>query len=133
VDNDCNPATADGSAEPQYGSPCDGPDTDLCEEGVWACDGANMYCTDNTGDNPDLCDGVDNDCNPATADGSAEPQYGCPCDGPDTDLCEEGVWACDGANMYCTDNTDDTLEICGNSIDDDCDGEVDEEECVPGR
>ena len=37
-----------------------------------------MQCSDTTGSARDICDGVDNDCNPATADGSAEATLGAP-------------------------------------------------------
>ena len=33
----------------------------------------------------EVCDGVDNDCDPATVDGAAEPQNGAACDGADGD------------------------------------------------
>jgi len=135
VDNDCDPTTLDGSDEPLIGTPCDGPDSDLCEEGVWVCSGGTMVCTDNTSDDLDLCDGVDNDCDPTTLDGSDEPLIGTPCDGPDSDLCEEGVWQCSGGTMVCTDNTSDNTEICDGE-DNNCDGTIDEcppfEECDGG-
>ncbi len=76
----------------------------------------------------EVCDGIDNDCNPATPDGADEPWYGAACDGNDTDLCLEGVWVCEGGIQRCTDDTGDDLEICDNGIDDDCDGLVDWED-----
>ena len=36
---------------------------------------------------PDICDGVDNDCDPATADGAGEAWLGVAWDGDDSDLC----------------------------------------------
>jgi hypothetical protein len=56
-------------------------------------------------------------CNPAIVD--------TPCDGPDGDSCNEGVWSCDGPAMVCSDTTATNVEIC-NGVDDDCDGQVDE-------
>ncbi len=96
ADNDCDPATADGAAEPWVGSACDGADADLCAEGTYACTAGAQACTDASGDALDVCDGADNDCNPATADGAAEPWVGAACDGPDADLCAEGTYACTG-------------------------------------
>ncbi|MEE4363855.1 MAG: MopE-related protein, partial [Desulfotignum sp.] len=118
-DNDCNPATADGSGESWYGTACDGPDTDLCKEGILTCSGGQQICTDNTGNNIEICDGLDNDCNPATADGSGESWYGTACDGPDTDLCKEGILTCSGGQQICTDNTGNNIEFC-DGVDNDC-------------
>ncbi|MEQ9319627.1 MAG: MopE-related protein [Polyangiaceae bacterium] len=125
LDNDCNPATPDGAANPNFGMPCDGMDTDLCPEGSWGCVNSQMTCSDNTNSTIDLCNGMDDDCDPASADGSEDPAVGQQCDGADTDLCLEGTNGCSGGAITCSDNTASTTEEC-NNFDDDCDGQVDE-------
>ncbi len=125
-DNDCNASNPDGSGQPGYGLPCDGPDTDLCNEGVNNCVNG-VFCSDNTPNNIEICDGVDNDCNPATLDGSQQQGYGLPCDGPDADLCAEGVNSCING-VFCSDNTPNNVEIC-DALDQDCDGNVNEGPC----
>ena len=89
--------------------------------------------------NPDaaeVCDDVDNDCNAATADGSAEAWLNAACDGADSDLCEEGVFLCTAGVQTCNDNTGDTREAylarnCRDGVDNDCDDMVDvDPECV---
>ena len=119
-DNDCDPSTPDAADEPSLRKPCDGPDSDLCKEGIWECGANGMACTDDTGDKLDLCDGEDNDCNLETADGIDAPSFGQLCDGTDKDLCEEGSWECGAEGMACSDNTDDNLELCDGN-DNDCD------------
>ena len=130
LDDDCDPATVDGSAEPTLGSACDAADTDLCAEGFVACIGGALVCEEVADDARDLCNNIDDDCNPATADGSNEPTLGAACDGADADLCVEGALACPAGALAgalaCSDATTDTVELCGNSTDEDCDGVVNE-------
>jgi hypothetical protein len=120
LDDDCNPATADGAGDPQVSAPCDGPDADLCAEGALVCSGGSLACSDASSDTPDVCDGVDNDCNPATPDGAADGRLGTACDGPDGDLCQEGTLACGPAGeVVCSDASTTTADLC-NGVDDDC-------------
>jgi hypothetical protein len=129
IDDDCNPATADGSAEATLGDPCDDPaDADLCAEGTVACTGSSLRCVGDDGDQPDeveLCNGVDDDCDPATAEGSADPRVGVACDGSDADMCADGVGSCAAGTFSCSDDATSGIETC-NGVDDDCDGTVDD-------
>jgi hypothetical protein len=72
----------------------------------------------------ELCNGLDDDCDPTTPDGEDEPGLGVPCDGDDDDLCEEGTLRCIAGAVACDDTTGDTIEEC-NGWDDDCDGAID--------
>jgi hypothetical protein len=62
IDNNCNGFIDE--ANPSKGSPCDGADSDFCKEGVWICNQTQngLVCSDNTGDTPELCNGIDDDC-----------------------------------------------------------------------
>jgi hypothetical protein len=74
IDDDCNPATPDGAEDPLVGVSCDGTgDSDLCAEGFLACVTGSIFCTDLTGSTLDLCNGIDDDCDPASPDGSEDP------------------------------------------------------------
>jgi len=130
LDNDCDPASADGAEDPGVGTPCDGADTDLCLEGTSACAGGSLTCSDATGSTLDLCDGLDNDCDPASADGAEDPGVGGPCDGPDTDLCLEGINACVAGAVTCSDATGNNVEVC-DGLDNDCNGVIDDGASCP--
>jgi hypothetical protein len=127
-DNDCNSGTADGSEEPWYGDSCDGADSDLCEEGTYSCVAGSQSCSDSTGDNLEVCNGLDDDC-----DGSTDEDF--------TDLgdaCTAGVGVCEASGtMVCT--ADETGTECDatpgsptgaddncNNIDEDCSGTADD-------
>jgi hypothetical protein len=120
LDDDCDPASADGSEDPMVGPTCDGPDGDLCTEGTRACASGGVICTDTSSTTVDLCNGLDDDCDPASSDGSEDPAIGVVCDGADGDLCVEGTRVCSGGGPVCNDTTGTTTDVC-NGADDDCD------------
>jgi hypothetical protein len=123
VDDDCDNQIDEGF---DLGVACDGPDSDMCPDGVTVCGGTGTVCDDPGEENADLCNGVaDEDCDPVTPDGSGEPTFADPCDGPDADSCADGSIVCVGGELVCNDATGDNVEVC-NSVDDDCDGMTDE-------
>ncbi|GMV41964.1 MAG: hypothetical protein AMXMBFR64_36800 [Myxococcales bacterium] len=120
-DDDCNGETDE--LWPEKGTSCDGDDADTCPNGTWTCDGEGIACQGDT-PAPELCNGLDDDCNGETDE--TFPKLGLPCDTEDADLCATGTWACtpDGAAEVCAGDLA-QVEVC-NGLDDDCDGEVDE-------
>ncbi|HJL19765.1 MAG TPA: C-type lectin domain-containing protein [Sandaracinaceae bacterium LLY-WYZ-13_1] len=139
--------SADGGARPDAQAPSDDagtvdggpppPDADpppaddagpACAPGFVDVDGdPSNGCECPLADPPtELCNGRDDDCDRATPDGAEDPDLGGPCDGPDTDRCPEGRWVCNAGARACSDATDDTLEVCDGSVDEDCDSVVDE-------
>ncbi len=61
-DDDCNGETDE--YWPEKGQPCDGPDLDKCPNGVFGCSDLQnaLVCMHDDVDNPEVCDGQDNDC-----------------------------------------------------------------------
>ncbi len=158
VDNDCNGAVDDGvlqdaPANPgcwNTGSSCSSPCTfknlswcpptgatckgvgslsSPCQVGTLVCDGTNGWkCQGGTTPQPEVCDGVDNNCDGTTDNGLGSPVgdpcgstcpvpgIGCPCT-QGTEQCVGGVLTCQGGNNG-------SQEVC-NGKDDDCDGVVD--------
>jgi hypothetical protein len=117
-----------------------------CRDGVQQCQSSAEFgdwgaarCDASTEPRSESCSGeasgVDDDC-----DGAID--EGCPCDGPLTRSCAEqglappcepGQQTCrEGRWSACEGDLAPTAEICGNEVDDDCDGKADERcDCVP--
>ena len=112
-----------GAAECKTLGPCSDAVPICGEGGQWICDYSQVDAYD--GDVELRCDDVDNDC-----DGSVDEDFGIgiPCDGPDGDLCANGVRVCsdDQQSWACGDESqEDLVEVC-DGVDNDCDGTVDE-------
>ena len=125
LDNDCDPASSDGSEDPQDGAACDGSDSDLCEEGITSCVAGVLVCSDNSSSTLDVCNGEDDDCDPASSDGSEDPQDGAACDTYQSGACAAGTINCISGFLTCTANNSPSPEICDDGIDNDCDGMTD--------
>jgi hypothetical protein len=66
-DDDCNGIIDD--PWPEKDEACDGPDTDFCANGIWVCQGDNALACIGDSNQPEICDGLDNDCNTIFDDG----------------------------------------------------------------
>jgi len=147
-DDDCNGVIDDGpavgpsipgdlgSAEVRAGDPC-GSSEGTCRPGRWACVhyttlGQRMECLGGIAPRAERCNGLDDDCDGRTDEDFVFPEG--PCDGEDADLCPNGRFVChpDGRGVFCEEPPEqrDRMEVCGNSLDDNCDGRTDED-CLP--
>ncbi len=121
LDNNCNGVVDDSPID--VGAACDGSDGDLCNEGFIVCTSGTRTCSDTTPTNVEICNGLDDNCMGGIDEGN--PGGGVPCDGPDADLCNEGITACTAGSLACSDATASNAELC-NGADDDCDTRFDE-------
>lgn len=70
----------------------------------------------------EVCDGVDNDCDPSTEDGSADPEKDQGCDTGLMGICQGGTKTCNNAAMECVPDNAPKAEVCSSTFDEDCDG-----------
>jgi hypothetical protein len=123
-----------------------------CDAG-FACEGGR--CVSTCASSPETCNGIDDDCDSQVDEGCPPACTPAPelCNGVDDDCdgvvdqnfaqgpCTVGVGACaqtgafvcdaSGNSAYCSVPNAFPPEQCGNAVDDDCDGQVDEG-CTPG-
>jgi hypothetical protein len=122
-DNDCDGQIDEGcSCIP--GAPCGSTDVGVCQYGTY---NNECSCVGAVTPTPEVCDGLDNDCNGATDDNLTPlvcpNQYGV-CVGTVTS-CVNGVF--EDCNYAAHSPYYQEVETSCDSLDNDCDGEVDEE------
>ncbi|MFT7583422.1 MAG: Notch-like protein, partial [Myxococcota bacterium] len=135
IDDDCDGETDESF--PNEGVACDGPDVDECTDGVFVCTLDGLQCDDANNPRPEVCDGVDNDCNGATdAQDEALVLAGCAlldgvCAGATAaaDRCVNGSWLPCTADDYTRTNAayETASETRCDTLDNDCDGSIDED------
>ena len=122
LDNDCDGADDDG--DPGGGNWCWTGNLGVCANGVSACQGGNIVCNQSSGATTETCDGIDNDCDGVIDDG--DPGGGGSCATGLLGVCAAGTWTCKDSTVSCVQDVAASPEVCGNNVDDNCDGIIDE-------
>ena len=134
IDDDCNGNVDDNTID--SGGAC-GSNVGECTPGVFTCvSPGTIQCLGGTGPSPEVCDGLDNDCNGAIDDG--DPGGGAMC-GTDVGTCKSGIEHCLDGTVQCIGSLGPVAELC-DGLDNDCDGNADNlatcpngSQCVEGN
>jgi hypothetical protein len=98
VDNNCNCQTDEG--DPGGGGACTTGGCGVCAAGTYHCSGGSVGCFQNQGATGEVCDGVANDCNCQTDEGSLCTYHYC-CVSGGCQWCCPYVFAHDGRGYVC--------------------------------
>jgi hypothetical protein len=94
-----------------------------CADGVTSCQNGTLSCIPYVAPMPEVCNGLDDDCN-GTVDQN-NPGGGAVCNTGKPGICGPGVMKCQGGALVCAQNQQPVPEICTNGLDDDCNGVTD--------
>ena len=132
LDDDCDGQVDDNLGAP-IGGQCGGGGT--CSVGTFQCVMGQVECVGSVGGQPEVCNGVDDDCDSFT-DELPLPGVGGQCTDPgfesvgDTGECEFGSLVCENGTIGCENYVGPRPEVC-NGLDDDCDGMTDDTVTCP--
>ncbi len=121
LDDDCDGQVDEGN--PGGGAACNTGQLGQCAAGTTACSGGAIICNRNVAPSAEVCDGRDNNCNGTVDEGN--PGGGQACNTGRPGVCAAGTTACTAGAITCNQNVPASAEICGDGLDNDCNGVVD--------
>ncbi|MCC6647574.1 MAG: DUF4114 domain-containing protein [Polyangiaceae bacterium] len=137
-DDDCDGQTDDAPTDLAASCKPSDPNVKVCDPGKEICLNGAKVCAGFTFGKPEVCNGLDDDCNGTIDDNLIDENT--PCGASSVGECKPGVSKCTPKTpgspatneLTCTGATTGTSEICDGK-DNDCDGQVDEDpQSLPG-
>ncbi|MFZ4857118.1 MAG: putative metal-binding motif-containing protein [Desulfuromonadaceae bacterium] len=132
LDNDCDGAI-DNKIAPQscYSGPAGTLNVGTCTGGQQNCSGGQWSaCSGEVVPVPETCDNKDNDCD-GVVDAFLQPCYTGPGGTMGVGICKAGARTCTaGAFGACVGEVLPAIEVCGNAVDENCNGVVNEENAL---
>jgi Putative metal-binding motif len=127
LDNNCNGTVDEGN--PGGGQPCQTGLKGICAAGTTECVNGAIVCEENVSPGPEVCNGLDDDCDGQVDDNLTD--VGGACDTGKQGVCAAGTYACQGGQKVCNQTTQPSSEVCDGK-DNDCNGTIDDPGAVNG-